>query len=161
MHKTILRNHKQMGQGKCHTCTGLSQNQMARSQWERNPVSGATEMPIPATSAQPRMQHAHSVASKDIERACLLKKGIDKSTNLQAKSKQQIAVSVDPDEDSSEYGYDFDLRVVSIHAVINQKSRELFASELFHSKGDSSLSYEIRGKVDTGAMVSCMPTSML
>ena len=107
------------------------------------------------------MQHAHSVASKDIERACLLKKGIDKSTNLQAKSKQQIAVGVDPDEDSSEYWYDFDLSVVSIHAVDNQKSREVSAPELFHSKGDSSPSYEIRGKVDTGAMVSCMPTSML
>ena len=38
------------------------------------------------------------------ERACLQKKGIDKSTNLQAKSKYQLAVGVDPDEDSSEYG---------------------------------------------------------
>ena len=57
------------------------------------------------------------------ERACLQKKGIDKSTNLQAKSKQQLAVGIDPDEDSSEYEYDFDLSVVSIHAVDNQKSR--------------------------------------
>ena len=95
------------------------------------------------------------------ERACLQKKGIDKSTNLQAKSKHQLAVGVDPDEDSSEYEYDFDLSVVSIHAVDNQKSREVFAPVLFHPKGDSSPSYEIRGKVDTGAMVSCMPTSML
>ena len=37
------------------------------------------------------------------ERACLQKKGIDKSTNLQAKSKHQLAVGVDPDEDSIEY----------------------------------------------------------
>ena len=65
VHKTILRNHKEMGQGKCHTCTGLSQNLMARSQRKRNLVSGATEMPILETSAQPRMQHAHCVASKD------------------------------------------------------------------------------------------------
>ena len=63
MHKTLLRNHKEMGRGKCHT--GLSQNQMARSQEERPPVSGATEMLIPTTSAQPRMQQVRSAASKD------------------------------------------------------------------------------------------------
>ena len=57
------------------------------------------------------------------ERACLQKKGIDKSTNLQAKSKQQLAVGINPDEDSSEYEYDFDLSVISTHAVDNQKSR--------------------------------------
>ena len=43
----------------------------------------------------------------------------------------------------------------------DQKSREVFAPVLFHPKDDSSPSYEIRGKVGTGAMVSCMPTSML
>ena len=91
------------------------------------------------------------------ERACLQKKGIDKGK----KSKHQLAVGVDPGEDSSEYEYDFDLSVVSIHAVDNQKSREVFAPVLFHPKGDSSPSYEIRGKVDTGAMVSCLSTSML
>ena len=32
---------------------------------------------------------------------------------------------------------------------------------MFHSKGDSSSSLKVTGKVDTGAMVSCMPTSML
>lgn len=95
------------------------------------------------------------------ERACLQKKGIDKSTNLQAKSKHQLAVGVDPDEDSSEYEYDFDLSFVSMHAVDDQKSCEVFAPVLFHPKGDSSPSYEIRGKVDTGVMVSCMLTSML
>ena len=80
---------------------------------------------------------------------------------MQVKSKQQLAVGVDLVEDSGEYEYDFDLSVVSIHAVDNQKSREVFALVLCHSKGDSSPSYEIRSKVDTGAMVSCMPTSML
>ena len=80
---------------------------------------------------------------------------------MQAKSKHQLAVGVDPDEDSSEYEYDFDLSFVSMHAVDDQKSCEVFAPVLFHPKGDSSPSYEIRGKVDTGAMVSCMPTSML
>ena len=63
MHKTLLRNHKEMGLRNCHR--GLSQNQSARGQEERNPVSGVTEMLIPATSAQPKMQHAHSVANKD------------------------------------------------------------------------------------------------
>ena len=80
---------------------------------------------------------------------------------MQLKSKHQLAVGVDPDEDSSEYEYDFDLSAVSIHAVDDQKSREVFAPVLFHPKSDNSPSYEIRGKVDTGAMVSCMPTSML
>ena len=77
------------------------------------------------------------------------------------KSKHQLAVGVNHDEDSSEYEYDFDLSVVSIHAMDDQKSREVFAPVQFHPKDDNSPSYEIRGKVDTGAMVSYMPTSML
>lgn len=40
------------------------------------------------------------------------------------------------------------------------KSCEVFAPVLFYLKGDSSPSYEVASKVDTGAMVSCMPTSM-
>ena len=80
---------------------------------------------------------------------------------MQAKSKQQLAVGVDLDEDSNEYEFDFHVSVVSINVVNNQKSREVLAPVLFHSKGDRSPSYEIRGKVDTGAMVSYMPTSML
>ena len=92
-----------------------------------------------------------------VQRACLQKKGMDKGK----KSKHQLAVGVDPNEDSTEYEYDIDVSVVSIHAVDNQKSREVFAPVLFHPKGDNSPSYEIKGKVDTGAMVSCMPTSML
>ena len=91
------------------------------------------------------------------ERACLQNKGIDKGQ----KSKHQLAVGVNPDEDSGEYGYDFDSSLVSIHAMDNQKSREVLALVLFHPKGDKSPSFEIKGKVDTGAMVSCMPTSML
>ena len=43
----------------------------------------------------------------------------------------------------------------------NQKSGEVLAPVLFHPKGDNSPSYGIKGKVDTCAMVSCMPTSML
>ncbi len=41
------------------------------------------------------------------------------------------------------------------------KLREVFALEVFHLKGNSSPSYEDTGKVDTGAMVSCMPIFML
>ena len=85
------------------------------------------------------------------ERACLQKKGIDKAK----KSKRQLAVGVEPDKDSSECEYDFDFSVVSIHAVDNEKS---LAPVLFHPKGNSSPSYEINSKVETGAMVSCMPT---
>jgi len=92
-----------------------------------------------------------------LERACLQKKGIDKGK----KSKHQLAVGVDSDEDSSEYEYDFDLSVVSIYALDSQKSREVFAPVLFHPNGNISPSYEIKGKVDPGAMVSCLPSSML
>lgn len=98
------------------------------------------------------------------ERACIKKKrqGKDK------KSKHQHAVNVAPDQDSSEYDDDtseydddFDLSAVSIHAVDNRESREVFAPVVFHPNDDSSSSREVTGKVDTGAMVSCMPTSML
>ena len=91
------------------------------------------------------------------ERACLKKKGLDKDK----KSKHQFAVDIESEEDSSEYECDFDLNVISIHALDSRESREVFAPVVFHTKSDSSSSYEIKGKVDTGAMVSCMPMSML
>lgn len=56
------KNHKEMDLRDCHT--GLSQNQSARGQ-RKEILSGVMETPIPATRAQPRMQHAHSVANKD------------------------------------------------------------------------------------------------
>ena len=53
------------------------------------------------------------------------------------------------------------LGVISIHDEDNQKSLKVLAPVLFHQKGGSSSSDEIKGKVDAGAMASCMPTSML
>ena len=55
------KSHKGMGPRK----SSLSLSQMARSQMERSPVSGARKTFIPATSAQPRMQHVNSAARRD------------------------------------------------------------------------------------------------
>ena len=89
-----------------------------------------------------------------------MKKGLDKDK----KSKHQYVVDIEPEDqedDSSEYEYDFDLNVTSINAIDNHKSCEVFAPVVFHLKNNSSSSYEDTGKVDTGAMVSSMPISML
>ena len=63
MHKIQPKNHKGMGPRK--SSIRLSQNRIARGQEERNPVSGARKMLIPATSAEPRMRHVTCTASKD------------------------------------------------------------------------------------------------
>lgn len=83
------------------------------------------------------------------ERACL------------KKSKHQHAIDIMSDQDSSEYEDDLDLGVISIHAVDNSEPREVFAPVTFHPKGGSGSTVTVTGKVDTGAMVSCMPASML
>ena len=91
------------------------------------------------------------------ERACLQKMRQGKDD----KYKHQHAVDVTSDQESSEYEDDFDLSAVSIHAVGRCESREVFAPVVFHPKGGSSSTFTITGKVDTGAMVSCIPASML
>ena len=90
------------------------------------------------------------------ERACLQKKGQIKDKQ----PKHQHAVDFIPDVDSSDYDDDFDLGVITINAVDKHKSCEVFAPVLFHPKGEKSQSFKITGKVDTGAMVSCIPISM-
>ena len=76
-------------------------------------------------------------------------------------SRHQHVADVSPDQDSSDYDDDFDLSVVSINAVKDRESCEVFAPVVFQPKGDGSTSLTITGKVDTGAMVSCMPTSLI
>ena len=99
------------------------------------------------TSACP----VNSVASKDISSGHASRK---KGTYKDKKSKRQHAVDIESGQESSKCDDDFDLSARSIDFT-------LFAPVVFHSKGVSSQSYKITGKVDTGAMVSCMPTSML
>ena len=91
------------------------------------------------------------------EQACMTKKEQSKDQP----SKHQHAVEITSGHDNSEYEDNFDLSAVSIHAVHNSEAREVFAPVIFHLKGDGCSTHEITGKVDTGAMVSCMPTSML
>ena len=91
------------------------------------------------------------------ERACLQKKGQGKSRPN--KSKHQHAVDLSHDQDSSEYDDDFDLNAISVHALHSHESREVFAPVLFYLKGNNNPT--LKGKVDTGAMVSCIPASML
>ena len=91
------------------------------------------------------------------ERACMKKKEQAKDQT----SKHQHAVEITSDHDSSEYEDDFDLSAVSIHVVHNSEAREVFAPVIFHLKGDGNSTRGITGKANTGATVSCMPTSML
>ena len=51
------------------------------------------------------------------------------------------------------------MNAVLVHALQNHESREVYAPVVFHLKGNAKST--LRGKVDTGAMVSCILTSML
>ena len=62
------------------------------------------------------------------ERACLKKKGQGKDKT----SRHQHVVDVSPDQDSRDYDEgDFDLSVVSINAINNRESCEVFAPKVF------------------------------
>ena len=87
------------------------------------------------------------------ERACLQK---------ERKSRSQHVVEVMSDQDSSsDYGDNFDLGQVTVDTVRSTEAREIFAPVMFHPKEKRGTSVSIKGKVDTGAMVSCMPASMV
>ena len=76
---------------------------------KRNPVSCARKSFIPATSAQPMMQHVDPVASKDT---------LSEPISRQNKESKR------------------DLSAMSIHALDTRESREVFAPVVFHHKGD-------------------------
>ena len=83
---------------------------------------------------------------------------IDKS-NFKAKSSNlQHAVDF---QDSSQYEDDVDLNAISVHAIGNQESREVFVPVVSYSEDSGTTPCKITGKVDTGAMVSCMSLSIL
>ena len=91
------------------------------------------------------------------ERACLRKKDHGKQ-NVRQKHKRQHAVEIGTDQ-PSDYEDDHDLDAVSVDALKSDKHREAFAPVVFHTKSKSP--WTVKGKVDTGAMVSCMPISLL
>ena len=100
------------------------------------------------------MQHATFVVSKDTLNEHILKK------NGQGKgSKHKHVADLSAEQDSSEYDDEFDLNAVSVHALHNHESREMYALVVFHLKGNAKST--LKGMVDTGAMVSCIPMSML
>ena len=64
------------------------------------------------------------------------------------------------DHDSSEYEDEFDLSPISVNALEQRSPREVFAPVTF-IQHDPRNNISVKGKVDTGAMVSCIPISML
>ena len=91
------------------------------------------------------------------ERACFRKKNQLKQYKH---VKKQHVVDLAPDADS-EYGDDSecDLSAVFLQAVSKQKPQELLAPVTFLNGTRSP--WTVKGKVDTGAMVSCIPLSLL
>lgn len=123
----------------------------------RDHVPSATEMVTRLISAQQRRQPVNYVQRKPTLCACLEKKEQIKgrSPNFKARSsKLQHAVDF---QESSEYQDDFDLSAVSVCAIDNQESREVFTPVVFHPDD----SCKVTGKVDTSAMLSYMSLSML
>jgi hypothetical protein len=91
------------------------------------------------------------------ERAYLKKNAHGKEKEI----KSQHPVEVPADQDSSGYEDEYDLNAVSIHAIANRKSCEVFAPVVFNPNNGLKSVTNTMGKVDTGAMVSCMPISMI
>ena len=66
-----------------HKRIGPRESSLSLSQMERSPVSGARKTFIPATSVQPRLQHVHSVVSRDtLNEHASRKKGHTKTRSL-------------------------------------------------------------------------------
>ena len=73
----------------------------------------------------------------DFERTCK-KKGQGKGL------KHQHAVDISAEEDSSEYDDEFDLNAVSVHALHNHESREVYASVAFHFNSSTNWTVDER-----------------
>ena len=65
-------------------------------------------------------------------------------------------VNVSSDQESSGYEDNFDLNPVTIDAVRSRNAQELFAQVGFNTSKDGTKAFTAKGKVDTGAMVSCI-----
>ena len=66
------------------------------------------------------------------------------------------------DHDNSGYEDEYDLSPISVNTLEQGNTREVFAPVTFIREGhNGSTNVTVTGKVDTGAMVSCMPMSML
>ena len=63
---------------------------------------------------------------------------------------------INDDDDCDDYEEDFDIPVISVSSV-KTRAREVLADIKFHTKKPATM----QGKVDTGAMVMCMPLSKL
>ena len=107
-------------------------------------------------------------------RACLKKKAQDASKGYQRQNAIDVKSGPEPSDSESEDGYDLQ----SVYTVASNKKgnmvseskispREVLAQVKFHTESAGSCTsakscpYMAQGKVDTGAMVSCMPISML
>ena len=63
---------------------------------------------------------------------------------------------INDDDDCDDYEEDFDIPVISVSSV-KTRACEVLADIKFHTKKPATM----HGKVDTGAMVTCMPLSKL
>ena len=87
------------------------------------------------------------------EKACKIKQ----RAQNQLRSQNAIGASdVNDDDDYDDYEEEFDIPVISVSSV-KTKAREVLANIKFHTKKPATL----QGKVDTRAMVTCMPSSKL
>jgi transposase InsO family protein len=71
----------------------------------------------------------------------------------QKKHKSQNLIGVSDSDSEDESGYSYDMDAVSVKG----KAREILASVTFHTLNPKKL----HGKVDTGAMATCMPLQLL
>ena len=87
------------------------------------------------------------------EKACKMRQ----KAQHELRSQNVIDTSdINDDDDCDDYEEDFDIPVISVSSV-KTRAREVLADIKFHTKKPATM----QGKVDTGAMVTCMPLSKL
>ena len=95
---------------------------------------------------------------------CHKKGHYGKACRIKKKAKHQYAVAAsesDTSDNDAEYEHtsSFDMGAVTINNITT-KAREVLANVTFHTTQKKSV-VQLQGKVDTGAMVTCMPSKLL
>ena len=112
-------------------------------------VSGVNVSPIRVRNAQQRTPRAISARNVDISNVRAYRKNDSNAVHAST-----------TDHDSSGYEEEFDLSLISVNTLEQRSPREVFAPVSF-IQHDARNNISVKGKVDTGAMVSCIPICML
>ena len=156
MKKLKQKSHKEMD-----TSPSLTDPKITTTRMKGSLAFGVIKAHTLVTNVRLKMPRATSAKSKGISsELAYVEKARTRSETHDKDDKRLHNVNAS-DPESSGYEDNYDLNPVIIGTVHSQNAREVFAPVVFKPNTDSSATFAVQGKVDTGAMVSCMPVSML